>query len=130
VSIDAQTVAERSGIDGFDLPLEGVSLVPIPRIAQRILGSNVQAITIVRRIAFNRQLFEQVVAGTEPELLAHELIHVAQWADHGIMGFTWDYVRDYLRLRFLGATHDAAYRSIRFEYQAYTGAQEINESLA
>jgi hypothetical protein len=129
VSIDAETVAQRSGIDGFDLPLDGVTLVPIPHVAQRILGSNVQAITIVRTIAFNRQLFEQVVAGSKPELLAHELIHVAQWADHGIMGFTWDYLRDYLHLRLLGATHDAAYRSIGFEYQAYTGADEINRSL-
>ena len=85
MSIDAETVAQRCGIDGFDLPLEGVTLVPMPRIVERILGSNVQAITIVRTIAFNRQLFEQVVAGAKPELLAHELIHVAQWADHGPM---------------------------------------------
>ena len=130
MSIDAETVAQRCGIDGFDLPLEGVTLVAMPRIIERILGSNVQAITIVRTIAFNRQLFEQVVAGAKPELLAHELIHVAQWADHGIVGFTWDYLGDYLRLRLLGATHDAAYRSIGFEYQAYTGAHEISESVA
>jgi hypothetical protein len=128
--MDAKTAAKRCGIDRFDLPLDGVTLIPMPRIAERILGSNVQAITIVRTIAFNRQLFEQVVAGTKPELLAHELIHVAQWADHGIVGFTWDYVRDYLRLRLLGATHGAAYRSIGFEYQAYTGAHEIRQSLA
>ena len=102
----------------------------MPRIVERILGSNVQAITIVRTIAFNRQLFEQVVAGAKPELLARELIRVAQWADHGIVGFTWDYLGDYLRLRLLGASHDAAYRSIGFEYQAYTGAHEISESVA
>jgi hypothetical protein len=130
VSIDAKTVAQRCGIDGFDLPLDGVTLVAMPRIIERILGSNVQAITIVRTIAFNRQLFEQVVAGSKPELLAHELIHVAQWADHGIVGFTWDYLRDYLRIRSLGATHHAAYRSIGFEYQAYTGAHEISRSLS
>lgn len=130
MTIDACSVAERCGIDRFDLPLDGVELVPMPPIVAKILGQHVQAITFVRRVVINPGLFDSVITGNEPELLAHELIHVAQWEDHGIVAFTWAYVRDYLRLRLLGASHDAAYRSIGFEYQAFTGARTIRESLA
>jgi len=129
VSIDAGIVARRNGIDGFDLPLDGVELVVMPVIVEKILGPRIQAITIVHTIAINPDAFERVIAGSEPELLAHELIHVAQWDDHGVTAFVWAYLCDYLRFRLLGATHHAAYRSIGFEYQAYTGAREILESL-
>jgi hypothetical protein len=125
VSVPAELAVRRSGIEGFDLPLAGVRLIPMPSVAERVLGSHVQAITLNRTIVINRRLFDRVVAGSEPELLAHELIHVAQWEDHGILSFSWTYLGDYLRIRLLGATHDAAYRSIGFEYQAYTGAREI-----
>lgn len=128
--IEAAIAAQRSGIDDFDLPLDGVSVVVMPRIVQRILGPHVQAITIANTIVINPDVFERVVAGSEPELLAHELIHVAQWEDHGILSFSVAYLRDYLRMRLLGATHDAAYRSIGFEYQAYTGARDISRSLS
>lgn len=130
MSIDARIVARRCGIDGLDLPLEGVRLIPMPPIVSKLLGSHVQAITIVRTIMVNPNLYERVVAGSEPELLVHELIHVAQWEGSGIAAFVRDYARDYLRLRLLGATHDAAYRSIGFEYQAYAGAREIHRSLS
>lgn len=128
--IRAAIAAQRSGIDDLDLPLDGVWVVAMPRIVQRILGSGVQAITIVRTIVINPDVFERVVAGSEPELLAHELIHVAQWEDHGVVPFSLAYVRDYLRMRLLGATHHAAYRSIGFEYQAYTGARDISRPLS
>ena len=99
-------------------------------ILETTLGPHVQAITVVRTILINPRLFDRVAAGSEPELLAHELIHVAQWENHGFVSFIWRYARDYLRIRLLGATHDAAYRSIGFEYQAYVGAREINRSLS
>lgn len=130
MSIDAGVVAQRCGIDGYGLSLDGVDLVAMPPIVVRILGSNVQAITITHTILFNPTIFKRVVAGSEPELLAHELIHVAQWSNHGVPAFIWAYARDYLRLRLLGATHDAAYRSIGFEYQAYAGARQISTSLS
>ena len=129
MTIDALIAAQRSGIDGFDLPLEGVRIAPMPPIVAKLLGPHVQAITLVRTIMVNPEIFGGVVDGSEPELLAHELIHVAQWEDNGIPAFAWNYARDYLRLRLLGATHDAAYRSIGFEYQAYAGAREISGVL-
>jgi hypothetical protein len=130
VSILASVAVQRSGLDGFDLPLEEVTIVPMPALVERVLGSHIQAITLLRTIIVKPEVFERVIEGSEPELLAHELIHVAQWEDHGMAGFAWAYARDYMRLRMLGATHDAAYRSIGFEYQAYTRAAEIHRSMA
>lgn len=130
MSTDAGVVAQLCGIDGFGLPLDGVNLVAMPPIVERILGSHVQAITITHTILFNSTVFGRVVEGSEPELLAHELIHVDQWSKYGVAGFVWIYTRDYLRVRLLGGTHRAAYRSIGFEYQAYTGAARISRSLS
>ena len=130
MSTDATIAAQRSGIDGFGLPLDGVKLLAMPPVLERLLGQHVHAITIGRTVAINPKVFEDVLKGSEPELLAHELIHVAQWEDQGIFAFAWAYMRDYLRLRLLGATHDAAYRSIGFEYQAFAGAREISRSVS
>ena len=125
MSIDARVVANRCGLGGSELPLDGVILVAMPLAIEKLLGRQVQAITFGRTVMISSRVFDRVVAGSEPELLAHELIHVAQWRDHGVAAFAWAYVRDYLRLRLLGATHDAAYRSIGLEYQAFTGARAI-----
>ena len=51
-------------------------------------------------------------------LLAHELVHVEQYAQLGPVRFLWRYVREYLghlrRLR----NHMQAYRAISFEVEA------------
>jgi hypothetical protein len=130
VSIEGRIVAQRCGIENFDLPLDGVRVIPMPPIVTKALRSHVEAITIVHTIMINPRTYDQVVSGLVPELVAHELIHVAQWEDNGIFGFAWEYARDYLRLRLLGASHDAAYRSIGFEYQAFAGAREIANVLS
>jgi hypothetical protein len=129
VSIDGRIVAQRCGIEDSGLPLDGVRVVSMPKGVARVLGRHVQAITIVRTIMVNTQIFDSVVSGSEPELVAHELTHVAQWENSGILSFLWIYTRDYLRLRLLGATHDAAYRSIGFEHEAYSRASEIVRAL-
>ena len=58
-------------------------------------------------------------------LLAHELVHVAQYRDLGPWRFRWAYLREYLagRLRWLG--HAAAYRNISFE----RAAREVEERV-
>ena len=51
-------------------------------------------------------------------LLAHELVHVEQYAELGLVGFLWRYVREYFghlrRLR----NHRQAYRAISLEVEA------------
>ena len=55
-------------------------------------------------------------------LLAHELVHVVQYAELGTARFLWRYVRDYLanlrRLR----SHREAYRAIPLEAEARAAA--------
>ena len=51
-------------------------------------------------------------------LLAHELEHVAQWRDQGVVGFGVTYLGAYLRWRLRGYGHDGAYRRIPQEVEA------------
>jgi hypothetical protein len=51
-------------------------------------------------------------------LLRHELEHVRQWGEHGVVGFLRRYLGAYCRWRCLGYPHWAAYRRIPFEIEA------------
>ena len=51
-------------------------------------------------------------------LLTHELEHVAQWRERGVVGFLTWYLRGYGRWRFRGYPHAAAYRRIPAEISA------------
>lgn len=70
------------------------------------------ATTLGRWIVIRREL-----VGDRP-LVAHELVHVRQWREQGIIGFLRRYLADYLRGRRSGLDHDAAYRAIPFEVEA------------
>jgi len=77
------------------------------------------AITLGRLISVRRR------AANNAELLAHERVHVGQWADLGVRGFLAAYLGAYLRWRLRGYGHWAAYRRIPLEvaatWQARTG---------
>lgn len=51
-------------------------------------------------------------------LLAHELVHVRQFAEQGAFGFVSRYLRDYLRGRRAGSSHHQAYLDIPAEQEA------------
>jgi len=51
-------------------------------------------------------------------LLRHELEHVRQWRQYGVIGFLRRYLSAYLRWRVRGYRHKAAYRRIPFEIEA------------
>jgi hypothetical protein len=53
-----------------------------------------------------------------PGLLRHELVHVAQWRNQGVLGFLFSYLGSYLRLRLDFFPHKAAYRRIPQEVEA------------
>jgi hypothetical protein len=75
------------------------------------------AITLGRRI--------YVAAGHETaSLLRHELVHVRQAGELGIVRFLWRYVSEYVRNRRRGMPHDEAYRSISFEAEAFAAEGE------
>lgn len=54
-----------------------------------------------------------------PTLLRHELVHVAQYEQYGVVGFLIRYLFHYLKGRVQGLSHWDAYRAIPFEIEAY-----------
>lgn len=78
----------------------------------RWLPVDADAITFGRHVFFRDGLPSQ-------SLVAHELVHVRQYAELGIPRFIALYCWDYLVGRLNGLDHKTAYRSIRFEAEAY-----------
>ncbi len=58
-------------------------------------------------------------------LVIHELVHVRQWHDLGVVGFLRRYVTDYLHDRRRGLSHRDAYINIRLEEEA----RQVQERL-
>ena len=57
-------------------------------------------------------------AAGDATLLAHELVHVRQWRELGVVTFLVRYVGSYLGWRVRGYGHWAAYRRIPLEVEA------------
>ncbi|HEX6236002.1 MAG TPA: DUF4157 domain-containing protein [Acidimicrobiales bacterium] len=56
-------------------------------------------------------------------LLRHELEHVRQWRDHGVLGFARRYLGAYLTWRLRLYPHWAAYRRVPLEIEAEWNAR-------
>ena len=85
------------------------------------LMRDVAAVTIGRRIWISPR------ARDVERLLRHEMVHVRQMAELGVLPFVWKYVMGYLRNRRRGMGHDEAYLAIPFEVEAF--AAERAETL-
>lgn len=70
------------------------------------------AITIGRVVSIRRRF-----AGDEL-LMRHELVHVRQWRELGLVGFGVRYIGSYLLWRLRGYGHWGAYRRIPLEVAA------------
>lgn len=97
----------------------------MPKPIAAMLGKRVTAITLDRAVFVNPARFDELAAGQDPVLFAHELIHVAQWESEGPMRFLYRYLTDYLRLRILSLDHQTAYRHIGYEWDAYEQSARI-----
>lgn len=64
--------------------MHGIRLIWVPFLIPNWAAGQ----TWGRFILLNRQHAEHVNAG----LIAHELVHVMQWRQHGILGFAWKYL--------------------------------------
>ncbi len=82
------------------------------------LFRDVIALTIGRRVWISPDVRE-----IEP-LVRHELAHVRQMAEHGLLPFLWKYGRDYVRNRRRGLRHHEAYLAIPFEVEAVAAERE------
>jgi hypothetical protein len=61
-------------------------------------------------------------------LIRHELVHVRQATELGVLRFVWRYVAEYVRNRRRGMSHDAAYRAISFEAEAFLAERRESNS--
>jgi hypothetical protein len=96
--------------DGYLLWIGG----PVPPGSE---GITVGSVVCVRERAAGR-----------PRLLRHEVVHVVQWADFGVVGFLKRYLGAYLRGRVHGYSHKGAYRRIPFEVEAEWVARRVEVS--
>ncbi len=53
-------------------------------------------------------------------LLAHELVHVRQWRERGLLGFLWAYLTDYF-------ASPQRYRGVRLEHEAVEVAAAVED---
>ncbi len=63
-------------------------------------------------------LAKDVAADGDSSLLAHELVHVRQWSDQGVLGFSWRYVTSFAKNLKTERAWNAAYRQIDAEVEA------------
>lgn len=92
--------------------------VGFPWWMRPFLFRDVLALTIGRRIWIAPD-----VPAMEP-LLRHEMAHVRQMAEHGVLPFLWKYLGEYVRNRRRGMTHHQAYLAIPFEVEAVAAERE------
>ena len=86
-----------------------------------LLPRNVAALTLGRRIWIAREL----PAAELETLLRHELVHVRQMERLGVLPFLARYLGEYARNRFRRMGHDAAYRAISFEREAFAAERAL-----
>ncbi len=98
---------------------------PSPRLRYRHwifklpLARNYRGMVMGRTI-----LFKGDESDVSPTLLRHELIHQEQIDRHGMARFYLIYLRDYLNNLWRLRDHDAAYRNIPFEREAFERENE------
>lgn len=99
------TEALLDGVTAADL--QRVRIVRVP-----VLTPGVSALTLGRVVLIRRDRV------ADPALLHHELVHVRQWRERGVVGFLSDYLGAYFRGRRSGLGHQDAYRAIPAEVEA------------
>ncbi|MEO6260458.1 MAG: hypothetical protein ABIP63_08910 [Thermoanaerobaculia bacterium] len=87
------------------------------------LFRDVAGITLGRRIYLAAGIREDQLGA----MVRHELAHVRQVAELGLIPFLWRYGSEYLRYRRRGLSRDQAYRAISFERDAF--AAERGDSV-
>lgn len=90
-----------------------VRVQPVKRLAP---GAG--AMTLGRIVFVRRDLVCADGRIRSPELLAHELVHVLQYARLGVAAFLWRYLREYLTGLWRLRNHRRAYLAISLEVQA------------
>ena len=97
--------------------IDRVLVRPAPRFLTRVWARGVGAMTLPRGIYVAPALLHG-----DPETLArlvrHELVHVRQWRELGMLRFLWRYLTEYIRGRLAGRSHVQSYLDISLEREA------------
>ncbi len=92
-----------------------------PTVMRRFWGRGISAMTLPNRIFIDPAV---MASRSGPgSLLVHELIHVRQWEELGVIRFLWRYLSTYLAGRLRGQGHRAAYLAIPLEVEARAAAR-------
>jgi hypothetical protein len=59
-------------------------------------------------------------------LLNHERIHFDQIKKYGLLFFYFDYLRQYLKMRIKGMSHNDSYKGISYEKEAYENQNKLD----
>ena len=104
-------------VAGYDLvPAEIARRARVQRVP--LLTPGIQGMTLGRLILVLR---DNERSGRRV-LLAHELMHVQQYAKLGVARFLWRYLREYARHLWRLRSHRKAYQAISFEAEARVAA--------
>jgi len=87
-----------------------VRIVKVPALAPGTSGMTIGRFVFVTS--------DETLDGTR-KLLAHELVHVRQWHELGVVRFLHRYLASYFRQLVRHRAHHRAYRSIGLEVEAY-----------
>jgi len=122
--VNAGRVLAEAGVDTDELRVlihpiqpEQVWLRSATAVMMRFWGSGIQALTVRRWIFVDPRLLNGDRAKLSL-LIIHELVHVRQWSDLGVIGFLSSYLGSYLRGRRDGLNHRDSYRAIDLEVEA------------
>lgn len=117
------------GIDSVRLRLlihpvdpDSVRVRSAPGLMRRLWGRDISGMTLGKTIFLDPDLMAaaQHLPGL---LLVHELIHVRQWGELGVIRFLWSYLSAYVGGRWKGLGHRAAYLAIPLEEEARVAAR-------
>jgi len=103
---------------------ESVRVRSAPVVVRRLWGRDISAMTLGKTIFLDPALM--MAAQHRPGLLlVHELVHVRQWGELGVIRFLWRYLTAYLEGRWKGLGHRAAYLAIPLEVEARVAARLV-----
>ena len=87
---------------------------PLARIARLVLGSQRVAMVVGQTVHLSGATREQFLA--DAEWVAHELVHLRQYKEHGLLPFLWKYLLESARV---------GYYQNRYEVEAREEARRV-----
>jgi hypothetical protein len=128
VLLAASGISPETVTSTLDVNLEQIAIRPAPSWLATLWGETISAMTVGSTIYIRSNVLAADPSALGP-LIVHELVHVQQWAELGVVRFLWQYVTGYLRGRLTGLAHEDAYRAIPIETEARAITNQLQGSI-